>query len=438
MGHSKINNKRSHIKMLKLFILTLCVLSTLAHNADVAKHEDLIQRYIDNVFETYEVKGEDDPVPIMIAHAGYPPEVHQVTTEDGYRLEMHRIPFGKRSPLEPGVTRPVVYLQHGLLCSSADWVMGYDTKSLGYILADAGYDVWLGNYRGNTYSRYHETLDPNKNEFWKFSWNEMGTYDIPAMIDTILAETGAEKIHYIGHSMGTTGLMVMADKRTEYLDKLIMVNLLAPVAYVEHMKSPISIIAPFVYGVEWITDALGIGEFLPSNWFMDLLADLFCNEGIFQGVCSNILFLLCGFDEAQLNETLLETIMHHTPAGASSHTILHYGQECYTGGFMNYDHQGDNVEYYGQPNTPPYDLSKVTVPTSIYWGQNDWFTVAEDLLELVTRLPNLYDNYEVPYYNWNHLDFLWGIDAPTLVWNRVQENMAGAQEEFGSKQLKLN
>jgi lysosomal acid lipase/cholesteryl ester hydrolase len=46
-----------------------------------------------------------------------------------------------------------------------------------------------------------------------------------------------------------------------------------------------------------------------------------------QGICSNILFVLCGFDEAQLNKTLLETIMHHTPAGASSTTILHYGQE---------------------------------------------------------------------------------------------------------------
>ena len=67
----------------------------------------------------------------MIAHMGYPVEVHTVTTEDGYVLEMHRIPFGKRSPLVPGETRPVVYVQHGLLCSSADWVMGHDTKSLG-------------------------------------------------------------------------------------------------------------------------------------------------------------------------------------------------------------------------------------------------------------------------------------------------------------------
>lgn len=50
--------------------------------------------------------------------------------------------------------------------------------------------------------------------------------------------------------MGTTGLLVMSNKRPEYLEKIILASLLAPVAYMEHIETPLKLIAPFVDSIE--------------------------------------------------------------------------------------------------------------------------------------------------------------------------------------------
>ena len=135
-------------------------------------------------------------------------ESHSIVTEDGYCLELHRI------PARSGSGKPVL-LMHGMMCSSYCWVTS-DTSSLAFILAEAGYDVWLGNFRGTRYGRKHQTLDPDTDlEFWRFSLHELGVKDIAAMITSILTISGQPKISFIGHSMGTTCFLILSSFRLD-------------------------------------------------------------------------------------------------------------------------------------------------------------------------------------------------------------------------------
>ena len=79
--------------------------------------------------------------------------------------------------------RPVAYVQHGIQGSGEDFIENSHDKSIIYLLADAGFDVWVGNSRGSYYSMGHETLDNTKAEYWNFTWVEMGRFDIPAVVE---------------------------------------------------------------------------------------------------------------------------------------------------------------------------------------------------------------------------------------------------------------
>ena len=65
----------------------------------------------------------------IIISRGYHAEMHPVTTDDGYILMLHRIPYPKAR--NSGPTGQPVFILHGIPDSSADWVLLPTEKSLG-------------------------------------------------------------------------------------------------------------------------------------------------------------------------------------------------------------------------------------------------------------------------------------------------------------------
>jgi lysosomal acid lipase/cholesteryl ester hydrolase len=81
-------------------------------------------------------------------------------------------------------------------------------------------------------------MSPTSNEFWDFSFHEIGYFDVPAMIDFVLNHTKSSKLFYIGHSQGTSSILVLLSKRPEYNQKVMQVHLFAPAAFMKNSMRP--------------------------------------------------------------------------------------------------------------------------------------------------------------------------------------------------------
>ena len=56
------------------------------------------------------------------------------------------------------------------------------------------------------------------------------------------------------------------------------------------------------FGSQWIINNLGINEFLPSTDFFQLIGEQLCKENSTTvGICTNVLFLLCGPSVEQMD-----------------------------------------------------------------------------------------------------------------------------------------
>ena len=142
----------------------------------------------------------------MMDKWGYDWEAYTVHTDDQYILSTFHI-LGKRGEqrVAPCDSKGSVLVQHGDQEDGTYWMHEFgENIPFHLLLVDEGYDIWIGNNRGTEYSWDHETLNSkDDNEYWMYTWADMGLYDNVANVKMIKEQTGQDKIFYVGYSQGS-------------------------------------------------------------------------------------------------------------------------------------------------------------------------------------------------------------------------------------------
>jgi pimeloyl-ACP methyl ester carboxylesterase len=363
----------------------------------------------------------------LIENNGYDAETHFATTKDGYILQLHRIPRGHReSSTGPGEKSnigdraPVLLINYIPYASSSCWVHNLRNQSLGYILADAGFDVWLGNYRGTgMYAMNHTTLDVNSAEFWRFASDEWAD-DVGEMIDFVRKESGHEKIFMISAVMSSTPPLLLLAGKPEYNDKLSAAVVFSPFIGMRDgiipwgIKSLYKVLAPRL--MESLRN-LKVGELkMTFNYFMQISGPLIGNMFVELDKRIRVIpwvtgAVTLGHPANTIDITRLSLYYGQLSAVFSSQAILQLFQIVGAGHPAKFDWgEEENLRRYGQVTPPSYDLSQISVPTMVAYSRYDVITNTGEAHKLASKIqhPTL---YEIPHDDWTHFHVIYGTNT---------------------------
>nr|XP_028585530.1 lipase member M-like [Podarcis muralis] len=343
----------------------------------------------------------------IIQYWRYPSEEHEILTEDGYYLQANRIPYGMHSSGKRG-PRPVVLLVHGVLGEGRTWIINPPKNSLGFALADAGYDVWIINTRGNSWSRRHKTLSIDQEAFWNFSFHEIAIYDIPATINFILRKTKQEGLYFIGYSQGGTLGLIALSLRPQLAQKVKLFMTLAPIYTFVGTSGPAVLILNLPDGLMKLI--WGKKEFVfLSNKLKTLMAK-FCSYPVMDEICIQFMFLGSGRNPNNLNVTRIDAYFGIIPDYGSVKNMIHLAQVFKSRELKYFDYGSKNKAIYNTTTPPFYQIEDMVVPTAVWDGGHDIVINRKDIQLLLPRISNLVFHKNIP--EWQHGDFLWGLDPP--------------------------
>lgn len=316
-------------------------------------------------------------------------------TRDGWRLALYRYAPGRGSHRTP------VLLCHGM--SSNRWNMdGPGRVSLARHLLRRGYDVWIVELRGAGRSTRPSWWN-GKRYHWTFE--DYVQHDAPAALQTVLRETGARQIHWVGHSMG--GMIAYA---------LLMSPMHGSIASAVTLASPTmsDVGHPLLdFGVPYRR----LLRFLPARMPLGTLARIGAPFAalLARGLDASITELGWhpGNADLKLLRSLMLTAVDDLPASLLREFARWYDTRAMSDRYAMFDF----TEH----------LERITTPILIIAGAKDGLTPPRDLEHVYRRISARDKAFRIigteygDAHDYSHADLILGLHAPDDVYPVIGE-----------------
>uniref|UniRef100_A0A6G1SG02 Lipase member K n=1 Tax=Aceria tosichella TaxID=561515 RepID=A0A6G1SG02_9ACAR len=392
----------------------------------------------------------------LINYAGFEYEEHYVIADDGYVTQLLRLinPKADRRQLK----WPPVMLFHGanidnaayLLASTnahhpekyprdeSDGPMTSSTRSLAFMLANNGYDVWLMSTRGSNKqnqaflnedeieeARQQHDWKPSKSNFrlvkknrdkyWSYGLDEIIKYELREQIDKVRSLTNSDEVSIFSFSLSTPTTMAFLAANPDYAKKVRHYTQMAPAIAADHFTAIGDLyfekICPHF-------KTRGIG-FTPSFLVKPVVRQLVFQFSKSHNIRYSLVlkFLNALFGPSEKYQTNLElNFVARIFQPVSFKSIQHYCKNSRTKKLTKFDYGEKKNELIYHEKTPPeYKIDTLEVQNwLVISGTNDALADANTVQRLIekTRKP---EPVHIQVAGFNHADFLAGVENARYV-----------------------
>ena len=314
-------------------------------------------------------------------------------------------------------------------------------RSLAFVLANNGFDVWLAETRGSSdenrrhiknramqtmmsgaNSAKNMTLGENmaeimhQRDYWAFSQDDIIEHELKSHIDLVLSRTGAKTLSLMTFSLSTPTSLSFFSIRPDYAQKINALVSMAPIVSGEGTNLLVKwILQKACPMVPNKVGTLMLSDMILSKPIRNMVLLISRIKPVRYSLVKAITTLLMG--PSAKYQTLLDlNVMGHLLKKLSFKEVKQLCQQTKHNKLQKFDYgRLRNRLIYGTPEPPVYDLSDLKIKDwIIVAGANDKLStpeVIDHLMKIVHPKPSAY----IVAPGLNHLDLIAGFENDRYV-----------------------